>query len=179
MSGLELLPDPSLLALSDPPGEHTPLLGLGASIEFRIFGRPSPKGSKKGTGIIYRDRQGRPHERMIDDSKHERPWERDVISYAKEAVARLGWIKLTGPVLLEIWFYRAPPKSPLWKAQGVPDVIPDADKLARSLGDALTGILYDDDKRVTDLIVRKRHGRPGAYVRVTGLVELAKPRRRS
>lgn len=179
MSHFKLEVDPCLLALTDPPGEHVPVMGLGASIEFRVYGRPAPKGSRKGTGRMAKSKTGRVFEITRDDSNYQKPWAKAVKAAAEEAAQDLGWIPLMGPAMLELWFFREPPKSPLWKAQGVPDVIPDADKLARSVGDSLSGILYDDDKRVTDLLARKRYGRPGVYVRLTGLVELARPTKRS
>lgn len=37
-------------------------------------------------------------------------------------------------------------------------VKPDADKLARAVGDALTGIVYHDDSQVVDVVSRKCYG---------------------
>lgn len=53
-----------------------------------------------------------------------------------------------------------------------PHVPPDSDKLARSVLDALSGVVFRDDALVCDLQVRKRYaGRPGSLatpgVRVT------------
>jgi Holliday junction resolvase RusA-like endonuclease len=38
---------------------------------------------------------------------------------------------------------------------------PDLDKLARATLDALTGIVFDDDARITMLVARKEYARPG------------------
>jgi Holliday junction resolvase RusA-like endonuclease len=45
----------------------------------------------------------------------------------------------------------------------------DADKLARGVMDALSGVIYHDDAQVVDLMVRKRYGKPGVTVSVTWL----------
>lgn len=52
---------------------------------------------------------------------------------------------------------------------------PDVDKLARAILDALTGIVYDDDCRVAELIVRKVWGveRTGALVTVERLLNVS------
>ena len=160
--------------IEEPPGEPHPELERGTEISFRFYGRPAPKGSRKGTGQLYTAKSGRQHEITVDDSKHERTWKQAAMVEARNARAHAHWQLLTGPCELWVWIYREPPKSPLWKANGVPDRVPDADKLARSLGDAFSGILYDDDKRITDLHAIKRYGKPGAFVRLIELVELAR-----
>lgn len=43
-----------------------------------------------------------------------------------------------------------------------PRVKPDVDKLARATLDSLTGIVFDDDARIADLVVRKVWAAPGA-----------------
>lgn len=42
-----------------------------------------------------------------------------------------------------------------------PRTKPDIDKLARTTLDALTGIAFDDDSRIVDLVLRKRYAEPG------------------
>lgn len=49
---------------------------------------------------------------------------------------------------------------------------PDADKLARSTLDSLTGIVFDDDSRIAELVVLKIYAAPGdegATIRVEAL----------
>lgn len=51
-----------------------------------------------------------------------------------------------------------------------PMVKPDIDNVCKSLLDACNGIVYQDDKQVTDANLRKRYGLvPGAYVEVRPL----------
>lgn len=38
----------------------------------------------------------------------------------------------------------------------MPETRPDADKLLRAVGDALTGVVYRDDAQLTTVVVRKR-----------------------
>lgn len=59
--------------------------------------------------------------------------------------------------------------APRWKASK-----PDADKVERSVLDALTGIAYVDDAQVADLAVRKLWGdAPGAVIAISEITELA------
>jgi Holliday junction resolvase RusA-like endonuclease len=46
-------------------------------------------------------------------------------------------------------------------APQVPTTKPDSDKLARSTIDPLHGIVFDDDARIVELVVRKVYARPG------------------
>jgi Holliday junction resolvase RusA-like endonuclease len=46
-------------------------------------------------------------------------------------------------------------------APAAPRSKPDVDKLARTTLDALTGIAFDDDSRIVDLVTRKRYAEPG------------------
>jgi len=46
-------------------------------------------------------------------------------------------------------------------ASALPTTKPDADKLCRHVLDVLTGLLWDDDARVVELLVRKEYAQPG------------------
>ena len=66
---------------------------------------------------------------------------------------------LDGPLALEATFYLLRPKSkpkrvvyPSWK--------PDLDNLVKSVKDALEGIIYTNDSRIVDEVIRKRYGDP-------------------
>jgi Holliday junction resolvase RusA-like endonuclease len=53
-----------------------------------------------------------------------------------------------------------------------PIVPPDLDKLIRGVGDALTGVLYDDDSQVIRCLAWKTYADtrlPGAFIRVNEL----------
>jgi crossover junction endodeoxyribonuclease RusA len=97
-------------------------------------------------------------------------WRRQVAVVARTRLPR-GWVKLEGPVLLDCLFLLPrPPKGakgskvateyPIHQSSG------DVDKLARAIGDALTGVVWTDDSRVVDLIVRKRYPPDGQRIGV-------------
>lgn len=52
---------------------------------------------------------------------------------------------------------------------------PDLDKLVRSIGDALTGIILKDDSRIVAIQVVKEYGTPGVEVSVAKVVGFVHP----
>ena len=75
-------------------------------------------------------------------------WEK-VVQDQLPAVA----VKLDGALGVALWFYLAKPKS---VQRQYPAVVPDIDKLARAILDALKKVITDD-ARIVDLFVRKRY----------------------
>lgn len=68
------------------------------------------------------------------------------------------------PVKVTVVFYLPKPKRPKFSVPAVP---PDGDKLARALGDGLTGVVIKDDSRITHWEIEKRYaenGQVGAHV---------------
>lgn len=109
-------------------------------------------------------------------SAGERGWRERVTAAAHEAMLRWGRPPLEGPVALWLEFYTLRPrkhfrsrKVTLPSGERVtvedlrPDVqlrptsAPDGDKLWRSVGDALNGVCYRDDRQVCEATVRKRY----------------------
>jgi crossover junction endodeoxyribonuclease RusA len=71
---------------------------------------------------------------------------------------------LGGAVSLDVTFYLHRGKT---IKRSVPCVKPDLDKLMRGVGDALSGVAYEDDARITDITMRKRYAGEdgtGAYI---------------
>ncbi len=130
------------------------------SVEFRVLGEPQPKGSWKA--LI--GKHGRAF--VVPDNAHSKAWER--------AVAMAGLrVKpprpLDCPVRVEIEFWLARPAKP--KFADAPAARIDLDKLIRSTGDALTGLLYVDDSRIVELVAAKKFGPvSGARIKVTALI---------
>jgi len=131
-------------------------------ITFDVLGRPAPQGSKKSIG----------NNRFIESSKFLPAWRSAVREAAENAVTIAGWARVTGPVELEVMFYLDRPSSISRQARPTPIVPPDLDKLIRGVGDALTGVIYEDDSQVIRTLAWKVYAdsrEPGAFVRVNEL----------
>lgn len=140
---------------------------------FFAAGRPAAQGSKRHVG----------GGRLIESSRQVGPWRDAVRQAAIEAMA--GRPPIDGPVYLVQVFALPRPKSHYGTGRNSgqvkrgaphrPPVRPDLDKLARAVGDALTGVCYHDDAQVVNLCAAKYYatssGRlsvPGVEIRVHG-----------
>jgi len=114
---------------------------------FHVAGVPAPQGSKNA----YR-RGGRVV--LVESSKKVKPWRAAVAQAA--TIAYLRTEPIDGPVAVEIDFHLPRPKSlpkrVIWMVKK-----PDLDKLIRSTLDALSGIAYIDDNRVTRIVATKTY----------------------
>ena len=131
-------------------------------IEFFVSGLPIAQGSKRAFVV-----KGRAV--MTENAKNLKPWRNDVACAAMEAVRGECEWRTDAPMWLTVRKDGTlKPSAPMHKTTA-----PDCDKLARSIGDALTGIAYDDDRQIIDLAVSKGWAMagdvretPGALVRV-------------
>lgn len=132
-----------------------------------VYGKPSPKGSFKAiarpSGAVY----------LKPANDGERGW-RESIAWAARA-AHLQLIKRPQAVRLEIDFYFERPRSHANKGTKAPPrpsiSPPDIDKLQRSVLDALSGIAYDDDRQVVEIVAAKHYGeRPHARITIKELL---------
>lgn len=144
----------------------------GPTVTLRVYGEPVPQGSKKAFRI-----KGTNRSVVVDENKAGlRSW--------REGIAQAGrdWLAagdddsrrpIEGPVALAAVFFLTKPASlPRWR--WLPWTRPDVDKLTRALLDGLSSIVFTDDARVTDLVVRKRYAlgeAPGVEVSVSALNE--------
>lgn len=141
------------------------------ALTFFVVGTPAPQGSKRylKPGV------------MVESSKRVAPWRADVRAAAEAALNGDpdAFLPLwDGPIDLNVVFYFPRPKShygtgrnagtlkesaPLFHTQA-----PDCDKLARAVGDALTSVVFADDKTIIRWAATKRWGdaggQPGARV---------------
>jgi len=147
-------------------------------VSFFVYGIPAPGGSKTAK-LIYQGgrivmRNGRPLITMRDDAKGNADWKRSVKFFAVQAYRAE---PLTGP--LEVWFsfvvvrpkchYGSGKNAGNLKssAPDYPCVNPDVTKLIRSTEDALTGILWRDDKQIVHQVGNKKYGtQPGCQLDV-------------
>lgn len=120
-------------------------------LSFEALGRPITQGSKS----LVRCRNGRTA--LVESAKGLKPWRSVVASAAVEA----GAVVTDQPVWLCIIARYTRPASHL-KRDGTPragaplrPTYGDADKLARAICDALTGIAYRDDRQVAVLRVER------------------------
>jgi crossover junction endodeoxyribonuclease RusA len=131
-------------------------------LSFDVLGRPAPQGSKKSIG----------NNRFVEASKFLPAWRNAVKIAAEQAVIVNGWARVSGPVELEVMFYLDRPSSIPPSKRPQPTVPPDVDKLIRGVGDALTGVVYDDDSQIIRVLAWKVYAdtrEPGAFVRVAEL----------
>jgi len=138
-------------------------------IQFRVYGRPAPQGSKRhlGGGV------------MVESSKAVKPW-REAVKYAAlQARADAGHpAPMDGPVALFVIFLLPRPKRLKGNAREWCDRTPDASKLVRATEDAMTDAgVWADDARVVGLSAMKVYAAPdespGAIVRVGGVAATA------
>lgn len=139
---------------------------MADAITFRVSGMaPAPQGSKRhlGNGV------------MVESCKRVKPW-RILVA---EAAAASGASLLRGPVSMSAVFLFARPKGHYGKRGLKPSaprwhsVKPDVSKLQRSTEDALSGILFEDDARITSANISKRYcvgdELPGAIITIVQL----------
>jgi Holliday junction resolvase RusA-like endonuclease len=136
-------------------------------IEFVVIGSPGPQGSKRhvGGGV------------MIESSAKVKPWREAVVWACREAMRHSG--RVDGPVIADMVFTLAKPKSAPKRRRTFPDRKPDISKLIRSTEDALTTAgAYEDDARIVkygelEKVFPGEHPRsldvPGAWIRIRQL----------
>lgn len=120
-----------------------------ATIRFEVIGRPQQRGSKRAFV-----RGGKPV--VTDMNKKSSSWMQQVRESAAEAMGGRDLIRR--PVVLSVVFRFARPKSHYGtgrnagrlkdSAPGIHSQTPDLAKLVRCLEDALTGVVWADDRQV-------------------------------
>jgi crossover junction endodeoxyribonuclease RusA len=126
---------------------------------IEVFGDPASQGSHSViNGRIV----------QVNSGKHKR-WRNAVVFAALDLIPE-GWEPIDSPVELSVIFYLPRPKT---ATREFPSVMPDLDKLIRSVGDSLTTAgIYVDDSRIVRLTATKvyaDHRSPGALIRVNTL----------
>ena len=119
-------------------------------IQFFVPGPPVPQPRHRAKVV-----NGRPL--LYCPSNHPvQAYKQAIVLMARQALQDApGW-PISAPMELTITFWMKPAKARLGDKPAVPHTKrPDADNLAKSCLDALSGILYVDDKQVWRLDVRK------------------------
>lgn len=134
------------------------------SVQFTVWGIPAPQGSKSPWGT--------------ESNPNTRPWRAAVA--AEAAIAMKDHMTLVGPIHLDVVFEFTRPKGHYGTGKNAHALKgsaprfhtskPDVDKLARAIGDALTGIVFRDDSQISRLTVAKLYNeRAGASIFVQEL----------
>ena len=123
------------------------------SLTFVVYGLAAPQGSKRhmGNGIL------------VESSKAVRPWRQDV-KHAALACIPHDWDPSL-PMALSVVFRFKRAKAHIGKKGVLPSAPEhntsgrhgDLSKLVRSTEDALTGVVYDDDRQIVTLTASKRY----------------------
>lgn len=128
------------------------------SLSFTVLGRPQQRGSK--SPFVYRGKDGKHRASMCDDNKKSKAWMQEVRSAAYAAfVDRFGEDRLfDGPLVLNALFFFQRPKSHFGSGKNSSELkesapayhfqSPDLAKLIRALEDAMTGVVWVDDRLV-------------------------------
>lgn len=137
---------------------------------FFVAGTPQTQGSMRGFVVGNRAV-------LTSTNKQLKPWRATVAAAAREA----GWGDelLDGPVRLVVSFWILRPRGH-FKAQGIlrsnapthpHKHVGDLDKLVRAIGDALTGIVWTDDRRIVAIHASKHYEveQEGALIEVYSL----------
>ena len=130
------------------------------SVALYVYGKPVTQGSM--SAFPYQGKDGKIHASVTHKNKNLKPWREQVSWSLTEAWA--GPV-VEGPVCVHAHFrmqrpkchfgtgsnaYVVKPSSPTSHTQ-----MPDVDKLVRAILDAATGVVFKDDKQVTEIHTSK------------------------
>jgi Holliday junction resolvase RusA-like endonuclease len=140
------------------------------AVEIVVTGRPQPGGSKTAIPIkrgdrYLHDKQGRPLVQVVDANPKAKAWRKRV---AKVAAEQYTGEPIYGPMIVSIDLFLHRWKNHYGTGKNVRMLRddapqyptgdhPDADKLARPILDGMTGVVYEDDALVVDLVVSRRY----------------------
>lgn len=128
------------------------------AIQFTVFCHPEPQGSSRAW---MNKKTGRAI--VTSDNRKLKPFRQEVTCTARAVLEQQGIAEpMFGkhiPVRLVIDCFFQRPVSISRKRQAHV-VKPDWDKLARSVSDSLTGVLYLDDAQIVEGSLRKHYGVP-------------------
>lgn len=130
-------------------------------VDFFAAGEPKPKGSTRA--FVVRRATGKLGAATTSANPEERDWRAVVAHEARLAMA--GRVPFNVPVAMTLVFVMVRPGAHFGTGRNemvlrpsapvAPMTKPDLDKLVRSVKDALTGVVYQDDARVVQVLARK------------------------
>lgn len=141
------------------------------SLSFVVLGAPVAQPRVKAQGVL--SKSGRVYAHVYEPGRKDSParqWKSDVKQAAllADGLGNL-W---EGPIALAVDFFLPRPANRCRKkdpAESIPCLTkPDLDNLIKAVKDALSGVIYRDDKQIWQETVRKRYheigGRPRAEI---------------
>lgn len=154
---------------------------MSEALSFWVAGHPEPGGSKTAFALPNRQwrkgmpmalaflhgKDGRPIINVVDaNDKKVKPWRKLVAAAAGDAMTAAGLPLFDGALLVQMDFFVHRNKGHFGTGRNArllkesaplyPAVAPDVLKLSRAAEDAMTGVVYTDDARTVDMLVRKR-----------------------
>lgn len=139
---------------------------MSPDLTFIVYGDPIPQGSSRAFVP-----KGWTRPIITTANPKTKPWRQEIAGVAQSAMVEASFPPiLSGPVYVRYAFYFNKPNS-LAKKASHKTTRPDLDKLARSVSDALTGIVFKDDCQIVDYELRKQFGSPARVEIKVGLVE--------
>jgi Holliday junction resolvase RusA-like endonuclease len=141
-------------------------------LRLTVIGTAEPKGSAKIVPLrrkfpftIHSFRELLTSVAVTSDNTGVKTWQKQIARAARFALGDQS-VGGKGAFTLQLKFFIAPPQKIPKERGGLPIVRDDVDKLARAALDALTGVLYDDDAQVVDLVASKRYAATPAEARL-------------
>lgn len=119
-----------------------------------IPGKPEQQGSTKS----FATKNGKIA--TTADNPKTKPWRAEIAACVLEQIGGKILYQRPTPVIVIAHFVMPRPASEP-KHTRAHTRAPDLDKLCRAVGDALTGVLYDDDAQITSWGLSKRTAEPG------------------
>lgn len=125
-------------------------------LTFTVYGRPQPQGSMRAFTP-----KGWTRPILTSTNKNLKSWRQEVAIMAQSLMtsSKVEPVRRPLPVYVSASFIFQKPKSTPKKVVSNTKK-PDIEKLCRALADALTGICYDDDSQIVELMATKSYGEP-------------------
>ena len=142
-----------------------------SQVSFTVYRKAEPEGSKRA--FVVPGKNGTAARAVVVDNNKQvmRSYRTDVRNEAMIALKALGIPQPMAdkhvPVELAVEFMFLKPPSA--KKRKYPSVAPDADKLCRTICDALIGVAFLDDSQVVKLSAGKIYG-PSEQVHITARI---------
>lgn len=143
------------------------------TISFFVAGKPQPRGSKRA--FPFKRKTGKLGVTVSDMNPNSKDWMGSIAQRAQDAMN--GRPPIAGPVSLRLEFIMPRPAShhrggkrenelkPT--APHYHTIAPDRSKLCRAVEDALSQVVYVDDRQIVGGWIEKHYGdRPGVHVEI-------------